>query len=70
MWGNIMAKKKGHDFENAIVVDGNDELSGKKEVWKLNSVESAAYNCMKSVFVGGFVVGDLIGCSIKKDDEK
>lgn len=65
-----MAKKKDVDFEDTIVIDENDELTSKKEVWKLNTTESFAYNCMKSVFVGGFMIGDLLGCSAKKDDEK
>ncbi|WP_407420756.1 hypothetical protein [Methanobrevibacter sp.] len=65
-----MAKKKDVDFEDTIVVDENEELTSKKEVWELNPAESLAYNCMKTVFVGGFMIGDLLGCSSKKDDEK
>lgn len=60
-----MAKKKEAIEEAEIIVDGDE-----KEVWKLNAVESVAYEGMKSIFVGAFMVRDLFGCGDKKDSEE
>lgn len=64
-----MAKKK-EAVEEAEIAEEKEILEDEKEVWKLNAVESVAYEGMKSVFVGAFMIGDLFGCTSKKDSEK
>lgn len=53
-------------IEEEEIIDEKDEVK-EKEVVKLNSVESFAYECMKGIFVGGFMIGDLLGFYKKKD---
>lgn len=65
-----MAKKKDVIVEDTIVVDENKEEVKEKEVLKLNPCESLVYSCMKTVFVGGFMIGEVLGCSTKKSSDE
>lgn len=49
------------------VTEEKEEDTKEKEVVKLNCVESLAYEGMKSIFVGAFMIGDLLGFYDKKD---
>ena len=68
-----MAKKKDFVEEEIIeeeIVEEEGTVDNEKEIWKLNAVESLAYDGMKTVFVGAFMIGDLLGCNSKKDSEE
>ena len=52
--------------ETEVTVDEQEDTE-EKEVVKLNCVESLAYEGMKSIFVGAFMIGDLLGFYDKKD---
>ena len=42
----------------------------EKEVLKLNAVDSLGYECLKSIFVGAFMIGDVLSFNDKKDSGK
>lgn len=64
-----MTNKKEIDVEETTVID--DEMPVKeKEVLKLNAVESLGYECLKSIFVGAFMIGDILSVNDKKDSGK
>ena len=64
-----MTNKKEIDVEETTVID--DEMPVKeKEVLKLNAVESLGYECLKSIFVGAFMIGDVLSVNDKKDSGK
>ena len=64
-----MTNKKEIDVEETTVID--DEIPVKeKEVLKLNAVESIGYECLKSIFVGAFMIGDILSVNDKKDSGK
>ena len=64
-----MTNKKEIGVEETTVID--DEISVKeKEVLKLNAVESIGYECLKSIFVGAFMIGDILSVNDKKDSGK
>ena len=64
-----MINKKEIGVEETTVID--DEISVKeKEVLKLNAVESIGYECLKSIFVGAFMIGDILSVNDKKDSGK
>lgn len=65
-----MAKKKDVVVEDTIIVDEKENEVKEKEVLKLNPCESLVYSCIKTVFVGGFMVGELLGCSTKKSNDE
>ena len=61
-----MTNKKEIGVEETTVID--DEIPVKeKEVLKLNAVESIGYECLKSIFVGAFMIGDILSVNDKKD---
>jgi len=61
-----LTNKKEIDVEETTVID--DEMPVKeKEVLKLNAVESLGYECLKSIFVGAFMIGDVLSFNDKKD---
>ncbi|MBQ9026033.1 MAG: hypothetical protein IJ104_06640 [Methanobrevibacter sp.] len=64
-----MAKKE-IDIEETAVVDGNEILVKEKQTWKLNAIESLAYEGMKGLFVGAFMIGDILGFKDKNDSEE
>ena len=43
-------------------------MSDKKEVWSLNPIESIAYKGLKQVFIGAFMVKDIL--NLKNNDDK
>ncbi len=64
-----MTNKKEIGVEETTVID--DEIPVKeKEVLKLNAVESIGYECLKSIFVGAFMIGDILSVNDKKDSGK
>jgi len=64
-----LINKKEIGVEETTVID--DEISVKeKEVLKLNAVESIGYECLKSIFVGAFMIGDILSVNDKKDSGK
>lgn len=64
-----MINKKEIGVEETTVID--DEIPVKeKEVLKLNAVESIGYECLKSIFVGAFMIGDILSVNDKKDSGK
>ena len=64
-----MTNKKEIDVEETTVID--DEMPvEEKEVLKLNAVESIGYECLKSIFVGAFMIGDILSVNDKKDSGK
>jgi len=64
-----LTNKKEIGVEETTVID--DEIPVKeKEVLKLNAVESIGYECLKSIFVGAFMIGDILSVNDKKDSGK
>lgn len=44
-------------------------MSDKKEVWSLNPIESIAYKGLKQMFIGAYMVKDILDLD-KKDDKE
>ncbi|WP_407380614.1 hypothetical protein [Methanobrevibacter sp.] len=65
-----MAKKKEIDIEETAIIEDNEILVKEKQTWKLNAIESLAYEGMKGLFVGAFMVGDILGFNKKEDTEE
>ncbi|MBO5152428.1 MAG: hypothetical protein J6B73_09760 [Methanobrevibacter sp.] len=62
-----MANKKEIENDETATVDENEILVKEKQTWKLNPIESVAYEGMKGIFVGAFMIGDFLGYRDKKD---
>ncbi|WP_303724636.1 hypothetical protein [Methanobrevibacter thaueri] len=43
-------------------------MSDKKQVWSLNPIESIAYKGLKQVFIGAYMVNDIL--DLDKNDDK
>jgi len=65
--GVILANKKEIENDETATVDENEILVKEKQTWKLNPIESVAYEGMKGIFVGAFMIGDFLGYRDKKD---
>ena len=49
--------------------DEKEEKKKEKEVLELNPLESLVYEGMRGIFVGSFMIGDLLGFYNKKDGD-
>ena len=65
--GVILANKKEIENDETATVDENEILVKEKQTWKLNPIESVAYEGMKGIFVGAFMIGDVLSFNDKKD---
>ena len=69
---SIKSKKAEEEYETVVEetekIEEEADLKENKTL-KLNCVESIAYEGMKWVFVGGFLIGDLLGFYKKEDDK-
>lgn len=62
-----MASKKTEKIDDAEEIEVKVKTD-EKEVWKLNCVESLAYRGVRDVFVGAFMVKDLLTLETKEND--
>lgn len=62
-----MTNKKEIENDRNATLNENEILVKDKQTWKLNPIESVAYEGMKSFFVGAFMIGDFLGYEEKKD---
>lgn len=62
-----MTNKKEIKNDRNATLNENEILVKEKQTWKLNPIESVAYEGMKFLFVSAFMIGDFLGYRDKKD---